>query len=49
MATTGVHLDGAPLTVDRPPPELGQDNAAVWGALGLGPDEIAALGEAGVI
>ncbi len=49
VATTGVHLDGAPLTVDRPPPELGQDNAAVWGALGLDPDEIEALARAGVI
>lgn len=49
VVTTGVKLDGAALTVDRPPPELGQDAESVWGELGVGPDEIAALRAKGVL
>ena len=49
VVTTGVKIDGAPATVDSPPPELGRDNAAVWGALGLSEAEIAALREEGVL
>jgi crotonobetainyl-CoA:carnitine CoA-transferase CaiB-like acyl-CoA transferase len=37
VATTGVKLDGAAPQVDDPPPELGQDNAAIWGELGSRP------------
>ena len=46
---TGVRLDGAALRVDTPPPRLGQDNAAVWGALGLSEAELNALREDGAI
>ena len=35
VATTGFKLDGAAPAVADPPPVLGQDNAQVWGALGL--------------
>jgi formyl-CoA transferase len=49
IATTGVTLDGAPLQVDTPPPELGRDNARIWGEIGLSAEEIAALSERGVI
>jgi formyl-CoA transferase len=43
VVTTGVKLDGAAPTVDAPPPELGADNAAIWGALGLDAEEIESL------
>jgi formyl-CoA transferase len=46
---TGVKIDGEAPAVDAPPPRLGQDNAAVWGALGLTEAEIAALEEDGAI
>lgn len=49
VVTTGIRLDGAALAVDGPPPELGEDNDAVWGALGLSADEIAGLRDRGVI
>ena len=49
VMNTGVKLDGAPLRVDTPPPELGADGADIWGALGLSADEIAALAEKGAI
>jgi formyl-CoA transferase len=49
VVTTGVKLDGAAVTVDAPPPELGQDNNAVWGELGLNPDEIARLKREGAL
>ncbi len=49
VATTGVKLDGGSLTVDTPPPELGQDSHAIWTALGLAPDEIARLKDEGAI
>jgi formyl-CoA transferase len=49
VVTTGVKLDGAAVTVDAPPPELGQDNDAVWGDLGLRPDEIARLKREGAL
>lgn len=40
---TGVKLDGAAPSVETPPPELGQHNDEIWGALGLGAEEIARL------
>jgi formyl-CoA transferase len=46
---TGVKIDGEAPAVDAPPPRLGQDNAAVWGALGVTEAEIAALEEDGAI
>ena len=49
VVTTGAKIDGAPARVDAPPPELGQDNAAVFGGLGLSEEEIAALREEGAI
>lgn len=35
VVTTGIQVDGAACTVDRPPPELGQDADTIWGALGV--------------
>jgi crotonobetainyl-CoA:carnitine CoA-transferase CaiB-like acyl-CoA transferase len=49
VVTTGVKLDRAAISVDAPPPELGQDNADIWGALGLSPHEIAQLRKEGAI
>ncbi len=49
VATTGVKLNRTAPHVDRPPPVLGQDNAAIWGALGLSEDEIARLAADDVI
>ena len=49
VATTGVKMDGAPLTVDAPPPQLGQDNAEIWGALGVSAEALDALKRAGTI
>ena len=47
--TTGAKLDGVPPTVETPPPELGQENDAIWGALGLSATEIESLKQEGVI
>ena len=49
LVRTGVHIDGAALTVETPPPELGADTGAVLAGLGYGDDEIAAFREDGVI
>ncbi len=49
VATTGVKVDGTAPTVDSPPPQLGQDNDAIWGDLGVTSEELASLREAGVI
>ncbi|MEL6235485.1 MAG: CoA transferase [Pseudomonadota bacterium] len=49
LVTTGIKLDGQAPGVDRPPPRLGQDEAEVWGALGLSPDDIARLRGEGAI
>ena len=46
---TGVKLDGAAPAVAAPPPELGQDNEAVYGELGLGPEDLARLKQEKVI
>jgi CoA:oxalate CoA-transferase len=42
-AGAGYHLDGAAPDVDRPPPALGQDSAAILRDLGYDADAIAAL------
>ncbi|MEM7469715.1 MAG: CoA transferase [Pseudomonadota bacterium] len=47
--TTGAKLDGDAPSVDQPPPQLGQDNVAIWGELGLSPEEIADMEKKGVI
>ncbi len=49
VVTTGIKMDGAPLTVQTAPPELGADNQAIYGALGLADAEITALQEGGAI
>ncbi len=49
VATTGVKVNGAAPHVADPPPELGEHNQRIWGALGLSDDEIAALRKDGVI
>lgn len=49
VVTTGVKLDGSAIGVDAPPPELGQDNAEIWGALGVAPEDIARLKDEGTI
>lgn len=49
VATTGIKLDGAALSVAKPPPVLGQDTAEILGALGLSVEEIAELTEEGAI
>ena len=49
VVNTGVKLDGAPLKVATPPPQLGEHADEVWRSLGFGPDEVAALAEKGAI
>ncbi|PQO22501.1 CoA transferase [Rhodobacteraceae bacterium WD3A24] len=46
---TGVKIDGAPPSVDSPPPALGAHNAEILGALGLTSAELRQLEEEGVI
>lgn len=40
---TGMRIDGAPLSVDAPPPELGQDTDAILAELGLSDADIETL------
>ena len=49
VATTGVMLDGTPPSVATPPPQLGADNAAIWGDLGLDAGDLERLKEDGAI
>ncbi len=49
VVTTGIKLDGDAPRVDAPPPELGQDNNAIWSELGLNAGEIADLKAEGTI
>ncbi|MCA8907190.1 MAG: CoA transferase [Rhodospirillaceae bacterium] len=49
VATTGIKVDGAPLTVDDPPPRLGQHNDSVWKELGLADSELDRLKRDGVL
>ena len=47
--TTGAKINGAAPQVDAAPPELGQDNADIWGDLGLSLNEIETLRQEGVL
>lgn len=49
VVRTGVKLDGEAPFVEAPPPELGQDNEAIWAELGLSSEEIADLKSKGTI
>ncbi len=49
LVRTGFKLDGAPPTVETPPPRLGQDNDTVWGGLGLSSDDLDNLRKEGVL
>jgi crotonobetainyl-CoA:carnitine CoA-transferase CaiB-like acyl-CoA transferase len=49
MLGSALHIDGAPLPVRAPAPELGEHNAEVLGELGLSTAEIDQLRERGVV
>lgn len=46
---TGIKMNGRALSVDQPPPELGADTDDILSELGVQPDEITELREAGII
>lgn len=46
---TGVHVDGEPLKVSTPPPELGAHTEEILGEIGLSPAEISACREEGIL
>jgi formyl-CoA transferase len=49
VATTGIKLDGTAPRVDTPPPQLGEHNDEIWGAIGLSSKEISDLKKDGAI
>jgi len=49
MLGPALHVDGAPLPVRRPAPELGEHNAEVLGELGYSTTAIDQLRERGVV
>ena len=49
VVRTGIKIDGEAPSVDRPPPELGQDNDDVWNEVGLSQDDIERLKSRGTI
>lgn len=49
LIRTGIKLDGAPPSVDTPPPLLGQHADEIWSELGLTPAEIDALRKDGAL
>lgn len=49
VVRTGIHMDGAPLTVESGPPELGADTEAVLLGLGFSSDEVETLKAEGTI
>ena len=49
LLRTGIKLDGQAPAVDLPPPELGQDNLAVFAELGLSADDVARLKQENII
>lgn len=46
---TGVKVDGAPPSVDAPPPRLGEHNVEIYGEIGVSAEEVARLKEEGVV
>ncbi len=46
---TGIQMDGKPLTVDTPPPELGADTQEILASMGLSAEEIETLKSEGAI
>ena len=49
MLGSALHVDGAPLPIRRPAPELGEHNAEVLGELGFSDGEIDQLRERRVV
>ena len=49
LATTGIKLDGHAPRLDAPPPQIGQDNARIWGELGYDANDLARLKDEGII
>jgi crotonobetainyl-CoA:carnitine CoA-transferase CaiB-like acyl-CoA transferase len=49
MLGSALHVDGAPLPIRRPAPELGAHTAEVLGELGMSAAEVAQLRERGVV
>ena len=49
VVRTGLKLDGEPPAVSAPPPQLGQDNASVYGALGIDGQELERMKKDGII
>jgi crotonobetainyl-CoA:carnitine CoA-transferase CaiB-like acyl-CoA transferase len=49
LLRTGIKLDGQAPAVDQPPPELGQDNLAVFTELGLSAKDVARLKQENII
>ena len=49
VATTGIKINGSPLTVQSPPPRLGEHNRDVWTELGITHTELDSLKQEGAI
>lgn len=49
VTASPIMINGERPTPNNPPPPLGQDNRAIWGALGLSAEALAALEKDGVI
>jgi formyl-CoA transferase len=49
VVRTGFKVDGSAPAVEAPPPQLGQDNGAIYGALGYDAEAVARLKAEGVI
>ena len=49
VVNTGVKLNGAPVTVATPPPQLGEHALEIWCTLGLSAQDVADLTQKGAI